>query len=339
MAHVYLTRSDVRLGFSQGQLVVKGGDGEIDRRLPFCNVESISVFGTPQLSTQLVRECLSSAVPVGYYTEDGHYLGRAISPDHADPFRQKQQALLTDDGEFCLTWAQLVVEAKLCNSLAMLRSGQDIYAFSEKELEGITHSLTFAKKTASVDELLGFEGNAAKCYFACYAKLFSDCGFVFTGRSSRPPKDPVNAMLSYGYSILHRSIVGAIERHGLHPYFGFMHKLQRGHTALASDLIEDYRAFVVDRAVLAFVRSGDVSPEDFTYADNSAVYMSKKLMRAFTNCLSDEMARRNRFFSAHGDEFMYGFHAALDKKLGSAVAAIDAGDPLLYQPFIWELDA
>ena len=110
---------------------------------------------------------------------------------------------------------------------------------------------------------MGYEGNAAKCYFGCYAKLLSDTGFSFDGRNSRPPKDPVNALLSYGYSILHRSIVGAIERHGLHPYFGFLHAVQRGHAALASDLIEDYRAFLVDKAVLSFVRSGVVSRRRF----------------------------------------------------------------------------
>lgn len=339
MAHVYLTRSDVKLGFSQGQLVVKEDGADSERRLPFCNVDSINVFGNPQLSTQLVRECLSSAVPIGYYTEDGHYLGRAISPDHADPFRQKQQALLTDDEAFCLTWSQLAIEAKLRNSLALLESVRDVCAFSDDDLRGIKHSLGLVRKAASIEELLGFEGNAAKCYFTCYGKLFSDCGFSFEGRSSRPPKDPVNALLSYGYSVLHRNIVGAIERHGLHPYFGFMHKLQRGHAALASDLIEDYRAFLVDKAVLSFVRSGAASPDDFTCAESGAVYMSRNLMRAFTDFLSGEMAKKSRFFHASGDEFLYGFHAALDKKLVSVVNAVDAGDPLLYQPFIWEFDA
>lgn len=86
MTHLYLTRSDIKLGFSQGQLVVKGSADEPERRLPFCNVESINVFGNPQISTQLVRECLLSNVPIGYYSEDGHYFGRAVSSDHVDPY-------------------------------------------------------------------------------------------------------------------------------------------------------------------------------------------------------------------------------------------------------------
>lgn len=339
MAHVYLTRNDIKLGFSQGQLIVKDANGDTDYRLPFCNVDSVNVFGNPQLSTQLIRECLSSSVPIGYYTEDGHYLGRAISPDHADPFRQKQQAILTNDAEFCLVWAQLVIEAKLRNSLSLLESFFDLYTFSGEDFNGIKHSLKLVSKTTSIDELLGFEGSAAKCYFSCYSKLFSDLGFSFEGRSSRPPKDPVNALLSYGYSVLHRNIIGAIERHGLNPYFGFMHKLSRGHAALASDLIEDYRAFIVDRSVISFVRSGDVSSADFMFRDDGAVYMSRDLMRSFTDFLSGEMAKRDSFFRVYEDRFLYGFHAALDKKLVSVVTAIESGEPMQYQPFIWELDS
>lgn len=335
MAHVYLTRSDVKLGFSQGQLVVKGEADEPERRFPFCNVESLNVFGSPQISTQLVRECLSSNVPIGYYSEDGHYFGRAVSSDHVDPFRQRQQVLLTCNVDFCLTWAKLVVEAKIKNSLAFLASVSDVYAFSNVELSGMLHSLQQIVQASSVDEVMGFEGNAAKCYFKCYAKLFSDSPFSFEGRNARPPKDPVNALLSYGYSFLHRSIIGAIERHGLHPYFGFMHKIKRGHAALSSDLVEEYRAFIVDKTMFELIHSGEVVPDDFTITSTEAVYMSKGLMEKVTDLLSDAVARRSQYLQAYGDGYQYGFHAALDKKLCSVIEAIDTGDAMCYQPFLW----
>lgn len=335
MTHVYLTRSDMKLGFSQGRLVAKTESGDLNYSIPFCNVESINVFGSPQISTQLIRECLSSGVPIGYYSEDGHYFGKALSSKHVDPGRQKRQVLLTDDHDFCLTWAKIVIEAKIRNSLAVLRSAEDLYSFSPEELEGIDHSFRYLRKALTIDEAMGFEGNAAKCYFSCYSKLFADSGFEFTGRSARPPKDPINALLSYGYSVLHRSIIGAIERHGLHPYFGFMHAMQKGHAALASDLIEDSRAFLVDKTVLAFVRSGIVSDEDFIRKEGGAVYASRNAMKEFTGFLTNEMSAKNRYFHLHGDDFNYGFHAALDKKLCSAINAIDAGDANLYQPFYW----
>ena len=334
MTHVYLTRSDVKLGFSQGQLVVKGKANEPERRFPFCNVESLNVFGSPQMSTQLVRECLSSNVPIGYYSEDGHYFGKAVSLDHVDPFRQRRQILLTCNESFCLAWAKSIVEAKIKNSLAFLLSMSDMYSYSADEISGMTHSLRCVMRASSIDEVMGFEGNAAKCYFRCYAKLFSASGFSFEGRNSRPPKDPVNALLSYGYSFMHRSIVGAIERHGLHPYFGFMHKIKRGHAALSSDLIEECRALIVDRLVLELVYSSDITPDDFTASPSGAVYMSKCLMEKVTDLLSAAMAEGGQYFQAYGDGYRYGFHAALDKKLCSVVDAIDSSDATRYRPFL-----
>ena len=335
MAHVYLMENGTKLGFSQGQLIVKSNGDKPERRFPFCNVESVNVLGNSQLSTQLVRECLSSDVPIAYYTEDGHYCGMTSCLDHVDPHRQRRQALLTCDADFCLNWAKTAVEAKINNSLQFLASMDDVYVFSEDELGGLHHSLRYLRQASTVDEVLGFEGNAAKCYFQCYAKLLQGTEFSFNGRKTRPPKDPVNAMLSYGYSFLHRSIIGAIERHGLHPYFGFMHKMKRGHATLASDLIEDYRAFLVDRTVLELARSGEIRPDDFTVAENGAVYLPRSVMEKLTNLLSSALADRARYCQAYGDGYQYGFQAALDKKLCTVIAAIDAADPSLYQPFVW----
>lgn len=225
---------------------------------------------------------------------------------------------------------------KIKNSLSFLLSMGDVYAFSDEELKGMAHSLQCIDQASSVDEVMGFEGNAAKCYFQCYSKLFTGSGFCFEGRNSRPPKDPINALLSYGYSVLHRSITGAIERHGLCPYFGFMHKIKRGHAALSSDLIEEYRTFLVDRTVFGLVYSSEIDPEEFVSAQNGAVYMSKDLMERVTKALSDAVSRKAQFCQAYGDGYQYGFHAALDKKLCSVVDAIDAGDAMLYRPFLWD---
>jgi CRISPR-associated protein Cas1 len=109
------------------------------------------------------------------------------------------------------------------------------------------HSLDNLHFAESVDASIGFEGNAAKEYFKCLSKAILPEEFKFRGRSTRPPKDPFNSMLSFGYSIFYRNIIGAIERHGLHPYFAFMHKSKLGHASLASDLIEDLRAPLVDK--------------------------------------------------------------------------------------------
>lgn len=338
MAHVYVTRSDVKLGIDQGRLTIKQVEESFERSVPLAGVDSVNVFGSPQLSTQLIRECLSSGIPVGYYSEDGHYFGKISSFDNIDPSRHKKQIILTDNEEFCLVWAKRIVAAKIRNSLALLESMRDVYSFSEEELHGLKHSLGALKYAESVDMVLGLEGNAAKVYFRCLPKLVVNDDFSFEGRSARPPKDPFNSMLSYGYSLFHRNIVGAIERHGLHPYFGYMHKIRRGHAALASDLIEECRAPLVDRAVIALANSGEISSEDFMAGENGSVYMSKKTMKHLTDCFSDLMSERRRYFAVYGDGRSYAFQAMLDRKLCSVVDAVESQDPNSYCPFIFEME-
>lgn len=303
--------------------------------LPFSSVDGISVFGKAQLSAQLIRECIVSNVPIGYYSEDGRYFGKTSSLEHVDPFRQKRQAYLTDDTLFRLTWSQRIVHAKIRNSIALLESMSGTYCYSQGELKGLHHSLRCLDGADSVEMVVGFEGNAAKCYFQCLTKLVCREEFVFKGRSARPPRDAFNSMLSYGYSLLLRNIVGAIERHGLHPYFGYMHKLKQGHAALASDLIEEYRAPLVDSLVLDLVNSGKVDPTGFYKNEAGSVWMTRDTAKMVADAFSERIVKGKNYFHAYGDNKSYGFQAMLDKKINSVVEAIDTRNAEIYQPFLW----
>lgn len=336
MTHVYLTKSNLKIGIKQNQLTISHAEDEPEKAIPLSTVDSINVFGGSQLSTQLIKECLSSRVPIGYFSEDGHYFGKISSFENIDPLRQKKQILLTDNEEFCLEWSKKIVSSKIMNSIVFLNSMDDIYLFSAKELQGLIHSLRILQFAETRDMVLGLEGNAAKAYFACLSKLVCHNEFSFHGRSARPPKDPINSMLSYGYSFFHRSIVAAIERHSLHPYFGYMRKIKRGHAALASDLIEEYRAPLVDKAVISFANSGEVSIDDFNQLSDGTVYMSKEIMKRLTDIFSETMGERHRYFAAYGDGRSYAFQAMLDKKLCSVINAIELCDAEAYQPYVFE---
>lgn len=335
MAHLYLTQSNLRLGVRDGRLEIEDLGSGSKRSLPLATVTDISVFGQPQISTRLIRECLERDIPVAYYSDDGKYFGNLTSSSRIDPIRQKRQVLLTDDTNFCLAWSKQIIRAKLLNSLAMLSSQPDVYSFTDDELHGLLHSFEYLDTADNVDMVLGFEGNAARCYFACLAKLLRNEAFDFNGRSSRPPKDPFNSMLSFGYSLLYRDIIGAVERHGLHPYFAFMHKIGFGHAALASDLIEEYRAPIVDRLALQLVNDDEVHPDGFYQNDAGAIYMTSDTAKVFTNKMSDVLTKSERYFQESGERKAYGFQAMLDKKLDQLVLAIQQNDPSIYVPYVW----
>lgn len=334
MSHLYLTENGLKIGLDQGQLTVrKAGEKKVEK-IPFGTIDSISVYGLAQLSTQLIRRCFQNGIPILYYTEDGHYLGKTNALESVDPFRQKKQIELVDNRQFCFAWAQMIVSVKIKNSIAVLNSMPERYLFQESEIKGLQHSLKMLPSAQSLDEILGHEGNAAKCYFACLAKLVPE-EFAFQGRSSRPPKDPMNSMLSYGYSLLHRSIVGAIERHGLHPYFGFMHKLKSGHASLASDLIEEYRAVLIDRSIVNLVNTCEIGPEDFYRSETGAIFMSRGVMKKLSNHISSELSERRKYYSFWQDLRFYSFQSMLDKKIPTLVKAIEGSNVASYKPFVW----
>lgn len=323
------------LGISQGEVVVRRRNGEEVHRLPFATIDSISVYGCAQLTTQLIRECLTHGIPIAYYTDDGHFFGKTSSFERIDPLRQKWQIILTNSEEFCLDWTKRIVGAKMANSLTLVMSMPHIYEFQSGDIKGISHSIESLNKAGSIEEVLGYEGNAAKNYFQCLPKLLINEEFYFRGRSARPPRDPFNSMLSYGYSLLYRNIIGAIERHGLHPYFSFMHKIKAGHAALASDLIEEYRAVLIDKTVIGLINSGEIDIADFYDNGKDAIYMTRGVMKKLTDAFSECIAERKQYYSMYDDHKSYGFQAMLDKKLNMLAAAIEKQDPSLYKPFIW----
>ena len=335
MAHIYVVDSSTSLSLRQGQVVIRNPELDREREIPLANIDGISVFGMAQLSTQLIRTCLTEKISIGYYTDDGHYIGKTNSFDSLDPLRQKHQIALTDNSRFCLEWSKAIVSAKIKNSLKLLSSSCNYCDDAERSSCPLWRALENIPSAETIEVCIGYEGDAARCYFQCLNKLISNIDFRFSRRSTRPPKDPFNAMISYGYSLLYRNIVGAIERHGLHPYFGYMHKLRHGHASLASDLVEDCRAPLVDKTILELVNSGAVSLKGFSTSKEGAVYMDKATARRVTNEFSSVLVTKRAYFASSDDSRKYGFQSMLDVKLISVLAAIESEDAGLYKPFVW----
>lgn len=200
MSHLYLMRSDIKLGYSQGQVVVTDYADNSTRKIPFATVEGISVFGQAQLTTQLIRECIANDVTIMYYSDDGHYFGRVDSFDRIDPSRHKLQMYASDDESFCLEISKRIIDAKIRNSITLLSFFSAIYEFGDSDFAPLEHAIAGLPGCCSRDEIMGFEGSAAKAYFRSLSKVLVR-EFEFSGRSARPPRDPFNSMLSFSYSI------------------------------------------------------------------------------------------------------------------------------------------
>jgi CRISPR-associated protein Cas1 len=281
-----------------------------------------------------MSELLRRGIDLLFYSTDGHYFGRFQNPERVNVSRQRLQVRLSANRLFCLPLSINIVRAKINNQMALLRAYNAEDSLKADDFKGLEHSLRWITAAKNTDELAGFEGNAAKAYFAALAKLVPE-EFNFTGRSKRPPKDPFNSLISFGYSLLFRNIIGAIERHGLNPYFGFMHADKEGHPALVSDLIEEWRAVIVDDTVMQLLKSGSIEIDMFTpQKETGAVFISHEGMKILTKALGEKMCRAKPYIV--GTDYNYAFQYALDLQINQLVKAMETEDPGLYRPIMQE---
>ena len=278
---LYLLQHGQVLGKESQRLVVRHEDRVVNE-IPAIKVDQIMVFGNAQITTQAMQFCLRQRIPIYLLSARGRYFGVIDSFDTDPVLLQREQFRRADEPGFCLAIARAFVRGKIANSRIVLQRQsrkREAPALNEaaRRLKGV---LQRSEKAQTLDELRGFEGTAARIYFAAVADTL-DASWRFRGRNRQPPLDPVNAMLSYGYTLLFYNIYSLLRARGLNPHVGYLHPLRAGHPALASDLVEEFRAIVVDAVVWALAFNMRLSPGDFVWPQ-----------REGEACLLDEQARR-----------------------------------------------
>jgi CRISPR-associated protein Cas1 len=186
---------------------------------------------------------------------------------------------------------------------------------------------------AGVEAAMGFEGNAAREYFNALGILVNVPEFKFSGRSRRPPKNAFNSMLSLGYSILMSEIYGAIESKGLNPYFGFIHSDREKHPTLASDLMEEWRAVIVDSVVMSLVNGHEIAIDEFVANEETGgVFLTRDGMRTFIKKLEGRFAANAKYLEYAA--YSVSFRRAISMQVGELCKAIEQRDSSLYNPVI-----
>lgn len=179
-------------------------------------------------------------------------------------------------------------------------------------------------------ELIGFEGQAAKYYFQGLSKCINP-EFRFEGRSKRPPKDEFNSLISLGYSVLMNEVYCKIELKGLNPYFGFIHRDAEKHPTLASDLMEEWRAVIVDATAMSLINGHEIQKSDFQHdMDEPGYYLTKNGLKIFLNKLERKLQTDVRYLSYV--DYSVSFRRAILLQMGQLVKAIEKGDAMLYEP-------
>ncbi|RMH78953.1 MAG: CRISPR-associated endonuclease Cas1 [Calditrichaeota bacterium] len=272
---LFITEQGSRLVKRGRVLMVYKGEEKLFM-YPLENITQLVVMGRVELSTGLMGLLMGSGVDTVLLTRDGRFKGRITGKASKNIFLREAQFRRRDDPAFCLSLSKRLVLAKALNARTMLRRHHPpVYQDARRRLENAIHSIETAP---DLSVLRGLEGSFAAFYFSLFPRLLMG-NFVFTKRQKHPPPDPVNALLSLGYTLLFNTLYALVEAAGLDPYAGFFHQSSYGHPALVSDLMEPYRAPIVDRLVIGLINKNALTPEDFRQEDGKVLLTEEALKR------------------------------------------------------------
>jgi CRISPR-associated protein Cas1 len=311
---------------------------EVQFQVPLHHLGGIVAFGNVLVSPFLLHRCAEDGRSLVWLSERGRFQARLSGPTTGNVLLRRAQNATLDNSNSVLLIARYLVAGKLQNSRSVLmRAAREAVEVEDRTILSAAakihvDAIRNVESVTDIDKLRGIEGNAARSYFAAFTSMVrtNRHAFSMTERSRRPPRDPINALLSFVYTLLAGECVAACEGVGLDPQMGFLHALRPGRPALALDLMEELRAPLADRLVLTLINRGQIKPEDFIERPGGSVYIEddarKTLLAAYQNRKKEEIPH-----PIIGSKVPLGLVPHIQARL---LARHLRGETPTYQPFI-----
>lgn len=334
MTTIYITEQGSFLSRSGNKLVISKTEQAI-KDFPMEKVESIVLIGSASISSPLMVELMQRDITMTWLSNSGKFFGRLEPTRAVNIERQVLQFDAANDEEFCLELSKKWIYAKIKNSVVMLRrwarerQSTDVDDICDRLLQ----SAEGVKKSPDMEKIRGYEGSASKFYFDGLKKVVPE-DFSFTERNRQPPRDRFNSLLSFAYTLTMYEVYTAITLKGLHPYRGFLHKPKRGHPALSSDLMEEWRPILGDSLSVHSVSHKIISKEDFIDPDpeTKGIYLNQEGSKKYIEQFENRIRKHNQYLDYI--EYPVSFRESIAFQVGSLVKALEEYDPDIYRPVI-----
>ncbi|MCF1182298.1 type I-C CRISPR-associated endonuclease Cas1c [Marichromatium gracile] len=325
-----------------GANIVVEVEGTERGRLPVHMLESLVCLGRMMVSPQLLGYCAEQGICVSFLSPNGRFLARMEGPVSGNVLLRREQYRRSDESSRCAALVRNLLTGKVHNQRAVIgRALRDhgtslapeVRAALEQVRKGLRRIIIRLREEASLEVLRGLEGDAARAYFGVYGHLMRvDLGeHAFNGRNRRPPRDPVNALLSFLYTLLTHDCRSALETVGLDPAVGFLHRDRPGRPSLALDLVEELRPVVADRLALTLLNRKQLTRRDFIFLDNGAVLLEEGARKTLLSAYQERKREmvQHLFFE---EQAPLGLFPLLQAQL---LARHLRGDLDAYPPCLW----
>jgi CRISP-associated protein Cas1 len=333
MTTLYVTDQGAYLRVQHQQFQVVH-EQEVKCSIPVNRVSHVVLFGCCNVSHGAVSLALRTRIPILYLASNGRYFGRLETEGVAQIDYLMQQVFCLQDEQFVIRQARSIILGKLHNSrILLLRLNRKRPSpEAKKAIAEIAKLMTQVQGADSIETMLGYEGQGAHLYFQAYATLLKG-RFEFEKRTRRPPTDPVNSLLSLGYTLLSQNIHSMVETIGLHTHFGILHKPQKNRPSLVCDLIEEFRAPVVDSLVAYLINSNIFTVEDFTPPDErGGVYLFPDALKKFLKHWEEYL---NKTVTHPNTGYEVNYRRCFELQVWEYVNCI-MGEREVYRPMRWE---
>lgn len=322
MRALYVTEQRAVIRKTSDRLVIEKNH-KVLLEVPCLNLETVLIYGNVQVTTQALVEMLDHGIELAIFSLNGQLRGQLTPPKARNvPLRMRQYEVARSEAE-SLALARELVRAKIENSAAVLRRFRANHpeALPAAAVAEVERAAAGIDRISSLDALRGIEGTAAARYFEAFEALVpAELGFA--GRNRRPPRDPVNALLSFGYVLVGNEIQALLDGMGFDPYLGFYHQLDYGRPSLALDLLEEFRAPLVDRWSAALLNRGLLRSADFARTPDGGLLLQREALKRFFPAYEEEV---DTPFAVDGEPLS--FRQLFRRQAERLARALTAGEP------------
>ncbi len=286
---LYVQAQGAYVSRSGDVLVVKQKQEKVAEARLF-ETSQLNILGNVQVSTQSMQELCRRGIPVAFFSTGGWFWGLLSANLHKNIELRLNQFRAAESPERCLALARAFISSKIRNCRTLVR--RNATGIEEPELRRLRDLARAASEAGASESLLGVEGTAARLYFQLFPKMIKReavaGAFDFEGRNRRPPRDPVNALLSLAYSLLTKDLTVTLAAAGFDPFLGFYHQPRYGRPSLALDLMEEFRPLIADSTVISSLNTGVVHEDDFIRS-GGAVALTAPARRSFIQAYERRM--------------------------------------------------